>query len=144
VVNQAFALMLHCRAEGVGNLVAPLSYDLMKDDFVMEHLNLVALTLGGDDTVPALITTVLRKRFHRLQDGGRTASLCPEAVDDDEAALLDTLNVAFEALERGEMEESEALCLGLPEGVRERLMQLQELCQRVFPSDQKETKPSLA
>ncbi|CUI14494.1 guanylate cyclase, putative, partial [Bodo saltans] len=122
VVNQAFALMLHCRAEGVLNLVAPLTYDLIKDDFVVEHRNLVALTIGGSHTAPTIISTILRERSQSLSTSRWSNSTSPPAVVQSDAPVttnmdeetLDKLNRAFEALERGEVADAFTLASELP------------------------------
>jgi hypothetical protein len=117
VVNQAFALMLHCRAEGVLNLVAPLTYDLIKDDFVVEHRNFVALTMGGTvNTVPAVISSVLRVR------GEQSSEMDATSEDDDDD--VNRNNVAFEHLERGELDEAGQECDKLPPHIGVRLRQI--------------------
>jgi class 3 adenylate cyclase len=117
VVNQAFALMLHCRAEGVLNLVAPLTYDLIKDDFVVEHRNFVALTMGGTvNTVPAVISTVLRVRGEQSSEEDPTS--------EDDADDVNRNNVAFEHLERGELDEAGQECDKLPPHIGVRLRQI--------------------
>lgn len=108
VVNHSFALMQQSKLENVSNLVSGSSFELMTNDFLLQHMNFVMLPQASSG---GLISTIIERRSNGLLPPSNLERLTTRAVSTE---VTEKVNDAFEAFSRGDIGKAKELAQQLP------------------------------